>query len=159
MHNAPDDAVDLEAANERLAHMNLNAPPTAEGQPEQTRTLEQIEANLEALPAPPASPAQSASTSTPTGRKTRSDAGQPRAAKPKPSAPEPVLGVAPKNVQVYIALGVDIATQEGQDDVAALIAIWIHNGRQDAICSLFAHLVGELVQARKEIASLTTPAA
>jgi hypothetical protein len=83
-----------------------DVPVTAEGQPEQFRTIDPLQENAHAMlaaskyvvshddmPAPrehtPEAPF------APKTRKTRADAGIPRAAKPKPAAPEPVPGAGP----------------------------------------------------------------
>ena len=91
MHH-DEDAVDLKAAQERLAKMNL--PATAEGQPEQFRDLTIQHSPPAPLPVPRKA------------RKPRSDAGQPRPRAPKPTAPEsaPALTITEVTAPDTIAL-------------------------------------------------------
>jgi hypothetical protein len=109
-HNAPDDYVDLEAANERLAKMGV--PPTEEGQPEQFRDL-----------------------TPPRTRKRRSDGGLRRPCAGPPTTPEsaPALTITEVTAPDTIALTFHLPagesfgllqyfTQSGRADESAYIA-------------------------------------
>lgn len=121
MHHETED-IDLEAAQERLAKMNL--PTTAEGQPEQFRDLTP----------PPLTPV------APRARNPRSDAGKPRTTALKPTAPEsaPALtltGVpAPDTIALTFHLPpgesfglLQYFAQSGRADESAYIARQIAN--------------------------------
>jgi hypothetical protein len=93
------------------------------------------------------------------GKLVRDVAPKPAAAKPKPTAPELAVAVAPVTFSVPLMLGVDISTENGQRDVMALVAIWLSNERDDDVASLLASLLRKLVAAEAKLAALTTPAA
>ena len=117
-HNAPDDYVDLEAANERLAKMGV--PPTEEGQPEHTRTLDDTPAPREHTPEAPFAPRT---------RKPRSDAGQPRPRTPKPTPPEsaPALTITEVPSPDTIALTFHLPAGES----FGLLQYFAQSGRPD----------------------------
>ena len=117
MHH-DEDAVDLKAAQERLAKMNL--PATAEGQPEQFRTLDNTPAPREQTPEAPFAPRT---------RKPRSDAGQPRPRAQKPTAPEsaPALTITEVTAPDTIALTFHLPAGES----FGLLQYFAQSGRAD----------------------------
>ena len=127
MHH-DEDAVDLKAAQERLAKMNL--PATAEGQPELFRTLDNTPAPREQTPEAPFAPKT---------RKPRSDAGQPRPRAPKPTAPEsaPALTITEVTAPDTIALTFHLPPGES----FGLLQYFAQSGRADELAYIARQIV------------------
>lgn len=102
--------IDLEAANERLAHMGI-MPPTAEDQPEKFRTVDPLQENAHAMLEASKYVVSYDDLGLKT-RKKRADAGKPRAPKPKPPAVESVPASAP--------VGSGVLTREQANDLYEL---------------------------------------
>jgi hypothetical protein len=144
--------IDLEAANERLAHMGL-MPAAAEGQPLEHRDLTpgahgqqnsaQIEQNQQNTPA------RSSNDGQPIGRAPRSDKGKPRAPKPKPPEPEPVPASATVQDRLWLKLYLTV-------DEARELSIDMADRHADIATNFQDQIIQHLAD---RIASLTTPAA